>query len=244
MKNLISPQITKQGIKSMWILVLVLSFVISINLLAIPSGFGSDADALGILQMFANTGIAGNGVIFTIVTAVLCANVFLTSGVDRGTLSVYLNTPTTRSQILFSRILVFAFVLMGMVIITGIFGSISALLQVDDFNHGKWWTIIALWALYSFLLGGIAFAIGCWFNKSRHTLLVCAFVLGSTFILAMLTNINNFEFLRFFTPQTLMNMDAVLNGDSVLWQLIVMPIAAIPFYVIGFIKFVKKDLPL
>jgi len=242
MSKLFSFQILKQSLKTSWIWWLVLVIVTSINLLAFPSGFGADADGLQMLTMFANTGIGGNGMIFTILFALIFANIFITGEVDKGTLSIYLNTPTKRRQILFSRVLILVFFLVLFPVVTGAIGALSIVMHGSDFYFGKWWTIITLWLLYSLVVGGIVFLIACWFNKSRYTLAIGALILGAFFVFSMLAGLENFEFLRFFTLQSLMNMDAVIQGDSVAWQIIVMPLIAIPFYIAGVIKFLRKDL--
>jgi ABC-2 type transport system permease protein len=111
-------------------------------------------------------------------------------------------------------------------------------------DFGKWWTITALWFLYSFAVGGIAFVFACWFNKSRYMLAISTLILGGFFMINVFSQMNNFDFLKFFTLQSLFNTQAVLNGESVIWQMIILPIIAIPFYIVGVVKFLKKDLPL
>jgi len=202
----------------------------------------ADTDAGQLLSMFVDIGIGGNGIIFTIMFAVICANTFITSEVDKGTLSVYLNTPTTRSQILLSRMLVFVSTLILFTLVVGIVGTVSPIMHGVEFNHGKWWTIVVLWMMYSILAGGITFAVACWFNKSRFTLITASAILGGFFLLHMLAAIDDLSFLRFLTLQTLFDTGAVLDGNSVTWQIIVMPVIAIPLYVFGVIKFLRKDL--
>ena len=107
-----------------------------------------------------------------------------------------------------------------------------------------WWLLIFLWSLYSFTVGGIAFAIGCWFNKSRYTLGTTAAILGSFFFLNMFASLESLEYLKYFTLQTLYDVMKVLNGESVVLQMIVLVFIGLPFYVAGTIKFLKKDLPL
>ena len=245
MKKLFSFEIIKKSLSSAWIWWLVFGIVTSINLLAFPTMFEADAeDTSRMMSLFAETGVGGNGVIFTIIFAVMFAHIFITSEIDRGTLAVTLNTPTTRKQILLSKGLVYVALLIGFPLLVGVVGTLSPIMHGMDFDFGVWWTIVALWALYSVMAGGIAFAISCWFNKGRYALSLSAAILAAFFVLSMLSSIENFDFLRFLTLQTLLDMDAALQGNSVIWQMAAMIVISIPLYVVGVIKFLKKDLPL
>jgi len=242
MKSLFSYQIIKQSFKSVWIWWLISVVVTAINFFAFPTSAG--AKGLDMLPVFATEGIGGNGVIFITVCAVLFANVFLTSEVDRGTLAITLNTPSTRLKILLSKALVFVLLLVSVSFLSGVLGALSPRVHGIAFDYAKWWSVIFLWALYSFAVGGIAFAIGCWFNKSRYTLGITAAVLGLFFFLNMFATIESLEFCKYFTLQTLFDMSAVVKGESVAAQMIALAAIAVPFYAIGTIKFLKKDLPL
>ena len=242
MKRLFSLQIIKQSFKSVWIWWLISIIVTSINLFAFPTSAG--AENIDMLAMFAREGLGGNGVIFVTICAILFANVFLTSEVDRGTLAITLSTPTTRLKILSSKALVYIVLLVSISLCSGALGALSPILHDITFDYDKWWSIIFLWSLYSFALGGVAFAIGCWFNKSRYTLGMAAAILGLFFFMNMFATMESLEFCKYFTLQTLFNMSAVINGESVAPQMIALALIAIPLYTIGTIKFLKKDLPL
>jgi len=243
MNQLFSYQIIKQSFKSVWIWWFVSVFTISINLFAFPSAEGIDTS--NILRAFAVEGIgSGNGIIFITICSILFANVLITSEIDRGTLAITLNTPTTRLRILLSKALVFISLLLSISIFVGFCGMLSAAAYGIEFDNAKWWSVIFLWLLYSFAVGGIAFAVGCAFNKSRHTLAVTSLLLGAFFILNMLAGMESLEFCKYFTMQTLFDIPAVIEGKSVLWQMIILPVIASPLYLAGIIRFLKKDLPL
>ena len=242
MKKLFSYQIIKQSFKSVWIWWLISIVVTAINLFAFPTSAG--AKDIDMLAMFAREGLGGNGVIFVTICAILFSNVFLTNEVDRGTLAIPLNTPTTRLKILSSKALVYIVLLVSISWFSGVLGALSPIMHDITFDYGKWWMIIALWSLYSFAIGGIAFAIGCWFNKSRYTLGVTAAVLGLFFFMNMFAMMESLEFCKYFTLQTLFDMTKIIEGKSVIMEMIIFAAIGIPFYVVGAMKFLKKDLPL
>jgi hypothetical protein len=242
MKKLFSFQIMKQSFKSVWFWWLISIVVISLNLFLFPSATG--IDETNILNSFALEGLLGNGIIFLTICTVLFANIFITSEIDRGTLAITLNTPTTRLKILLSKAVVFILLLISISLFVGISGTVSAMMYDINMDLTKWWTIMALWALYSFAVGGITFAVACWFNKSRYTIGISSAILASFFILRMIADMEKFKFCKYFTLQTLFDMTAVIDGKSVVWQMIALPLIAIPFYLIGIIIFTKKNLPL
>ena len=159
-------------------------------------------------------------------------------------MAIPLNTPTTRLKILSSKALVYIILLVSISWLSGVLGALSPIIHDFTFDYEKWWMIIALWSLYSFAIGGIAFATGCWFNKSRYTLGVTAAVLGLFFFMNMFAMMESLEFCKYFTLQTLFDMNKIIEGKSVIMEIIVFAAIGIPFYVVGAMKFLKKDLPL
>jgi len=240
MKNLLSYQIIKQSLKSVWIWVLVAVLAQALNYFAQASQID---DGNQLLNSFVNGNIMANGMIFLTIVCVIFANVLITNEVDRGTLAITLCAPITRKQILLSKGLVFVVALLSMNLLLGVLGSLTPVLFGVEFDHGVWWTVIALWLAYTLLLASIAFFIACWFNKSRYTMGTITLLLGAFYLFGLISLVDDFEFLRYFTLQTFFNTDAVINGDF-LWQFFVIPIIAIPLFIGGIIKFLRKDLHL
>jgi len=242
LNKLFSYQIIKNSFKSVWIWWFISVFITSINLFFFPTMTG--AENMDMLAMFAKEGIGGNGIIFITICAILFSNVLLTSEVDKGTLAIPLNTPATRLRILLSKTLVYILLLVSISFFVGALGALSPIVHSLKFDYNKWWVLIFLWSLYSFTVGGIAFFIGCWFNKSRYTISITATILGSFFFLSMFANFENFEYLKYFTMQTLYDVTKVLNGKNIVLQMVALVLIGLPFYITGTIRFLKKDLPL
>jgi len=242
MKKLFSYQIMKQSFKSVWLWWVISIVIISVNMFAFSSIM--EIEDIQLLSMFAENGLAANGITFITVCVILFTNVFITSEVDRGTLAITLNTPTTRLKILLSKALVYIVLLSSICLLVGVSGTLSALMQSIEFDHLKWWIIIVLWLVYSFAIGGIAFCIGCWFNKSRYMLGLSSTILGMFFVLNMFSGIESIEVCKYFTLQTLFDISAVINGESVIWHMVTLLMVGFPLYIIGIAKFLKKDLPL
>ena len=239
MKKIFSYLIIKQSLKSVWFWWLISIILTALNLFTYPTAAGAENT-----DMLAKFAVGGNGVICITICTILFSNVFLTNEVDRCTLAILLNTPTTRLKILLSKALVYIFFILSISILVGVLGALSPIIHDFTFDYTNWWSLIFLWLLYSFAVGGIAFAIGCLFNKSRYTLGITTVVLGLFYFLNMFAGIESFKFCKYFTLQTLFDMSAAIKGESVVPQMIALTAIAIPFYVIGTIKFLNKDLPL
>ena len=67
---------------------------------------------------------------------------------------------------------------------------------------------------------------------------------GAFFFLNMFATMESLEFCKYFTLQTLFDMEKVIKGESVVPQMISLAVVAVPFYAIDTLKFLKKDLPL
>jgi ABC-2 type transport system permease protein len=237
-------QIIKQTFAKGWLWWFLGLCIMTMNFFAYIPLFAKNDGGIAILNAYTNQNIGGNGVIGLTVIAMLLANLFITSEVDRGTLAVTLCTPVNRREIILSKLFIFILLVSSASLICGVLGSVVPTVFGYDFLHAKWWTVIALYFMYSLLLGGIAFLIGCWFNKARYALAITALIFLAFYLFGMLGASGDLSFLKYLTLQTLFDMSAVLKGQSVIWQIIVMPILAIPCYIIGVIKFLKKDLPL
>jgi len=242
MKKFFSLPIIKQSIKSVWIWILISVVAQSVNFFA-QSSQAEDGTQL-LVNFFVDSSLMFNGMIFLTIIAVLLGTILITNEVDRGSLAIALSTPTTRTQILLSKCLVMAGSLLLMNLLIGTIGSLAPIMFRIEFDQGMWWTIIALWLCYTFLVAGISFFAACWFNKSRFSIATTALVLGIFYLLGMIAMMEDFAFFRFFTLQTLFNTDAVIEGNRFLWQFIVILVIAIPLYIFGVLKFSKKDLPL
>jgi ABC-type transport system involved in multi-copper enzyme maturation permease subunit len=237
-------QIIKQTFAKGWVWWFLGLCIMAINFFAYIPLFAKPDGGVALLDAYANQNIGSNGIMGLTVIAILFANIFVTSEVDRGTLAVTLCAPVSRREIILSKLLIFVALLASASLICGVLGSAVPLIFGYDFIHVKWWAIVGLYFMYSLLLGGIAFLIGCWFNKTRYTLGITALIFLAFYLFGMLGAQDDFSVLKYFTLQSLMDMSAVLRGESVVLQIIVMPIIAIPCYIIGVVKFLKKDLPL
>ena len=264
MEKLLSRSIMKQSVKNNWklwaILTGVLCFFITVVIIVSHTGGGrgpnaggppggnpfgeTSLDVLLANAFFSASGMAGMMMLILLITF---GNKLVASEIDRGTMSFTLNTPTTRKQIIFSKTLFYVCSLVLMVTLLGTFASVSSLAVNANMNYGNLWLVILGLALFGFATSGICFLASCWFNKSGQSLLIGAGVPVAFFLLNSLSGlvtINNTEFLKYFSLNTLFDTSSVLDGSGYALQFVAMAVIGMILYGIGITKFLKKDLPL
>ena len=162
-------------------------------------------------------------------------------------MSFTLNTPVTRKQIIFSKMLFHIISLVTLIVLVGAFGTAASYIVGAEFDSGKLWNVVLGFMCYSFAVSGICFFSSCWFNKSGQALIVgtgfpVAFFLLST--LSSLITINDREFLKYLSLNTLYDTNAILSGGGFAAQFIVLFVTGIFLYSIGVARFLRKDLPI
>lgn len=259
MNKLLSKSILKQSVKNNWklwlILTGVLCFFITMMTLVAPSmaermaevpsipgsGFGGEFSLLSIYEQM----IFGMmGIMLMLIYAIAVGNKLVASEVDKGTMSFTLNTPITRKQIILSKALFYLASLAAMVIVVGIFGTVSSLMVGIDLAFGTFWMMLLGFFLYGVAVSGICFLASCWFNKSGNSLLIGAGLPIAFFLFNSLSQIQDLEFMKYLSLNTLFDTSAIISGTGFIIQFIAMAVIGIALYVVGINKFLRKDLPL
>ena len=256
MKALFSKNIIKQSIRNnlkLWsVLTVVLCFFITVLTVAInarqgSARFGANAGNMEstYARIFFNTiGLCG---IMMLIYANSVGNKLVAGEIDKGTMSFTLNTPVTRKQVILSKMLFHMISLVAMIVLVGAFGTAASSVVGADVDSGKLWNVVLGFLCYSFAISGICFFSSCWFNKSGQALIVgtgfpVAFFLLST--LSSLITINDKEFLKYLSLNTLYDTNAILSGEGFVAQFIVLFVSGAVLYSIGVVRFLRKDLPL
>lgn len=255
MKKLLSKNILKQSVKNNWklwvILTGVLCFFISVMTLVAPNLARVSAEnpnpmmqRFSLLSMYAN-GIFGMfGIIIMLIYVITVGNKLVASEVDRGTMSFALNTPTTRKQIIFSKALFYFVSLALMAVMVGLFGTVLSSVVNVELELGRFWLMVLGFFLYGVAVSGICFFASCWFNKSGNSLMLGAGLPVVFFLFNSLASIQDLEFMKYFSLNTLFDTTVIMNGSAIVIQFVAMFVIGVVLYGIGINKFLKKDLPL
>jgi len=255
MKKLLSKSIIKQSIKNNWklwaILTGVLCLFLSIMTLVAPNMSQRMAESpnpmrgrFSLLSLYENMIFGMMGISLMLIYAIAVGNKLVASEVDRGTMSFTLNTPTTRKQIIFSKVLFYIASLAAMVVTVGILGTVLSSIVNVELAFGKFWLMLLGLFLYGLATSGICMLASCWFNKSGNSLMIGAGLPVAFFLLNSLSAIQDLEFLKYFSLNTLFDTSAIIAGSGFVIQFVAMAVIGVVLYAIGINKFLKKDLPL
>lgn len=249
MKKLLSKSILKQSIKNNWklwaILTGVLCLFITLITFVSTSRRGGEGFHSSLISVYGMMMFGMMGILLMLIYAITAGNKLVASEVDKGTMSFTLNTPTTRKQIIFSKALYYVVSLILMAVLMGLFGTFSSMIAGVEMNYGTLWLLVLGFILFGLAISGISFAASCWFNKSGHSLLIGAGLPVAFYLFSTLSQIENLEFFKYFSLNTLFDTSAVIAPNGVFWwQFLVMGVVAVALYALGINKFLKKDLPL
>lgn len=222
-----------------------------------------DMNTYGIIVGVIAFGIAV--LLIPMVYTVLTANSLVYEKIESGSLAFTMSTPISRGSFIFTSgiYLIFTEIFMA-VCLTGV--SVIAQLIGGYFGSGDLLTALPISNIVAYGLGnfmvslaisGICFMSSCLFNKTNNNIGVSGGISIFFFICAILglfatkaipgtiriTSMNIFNYLTIFS---LFDSLAVMDGSWMLFfmKLLVLFGITIVTYIIGSIKFTKKDLPL
>jgi len=256
MKKLFSKSILKQSLKDNWKMWLALTLLLCVFTTIMTLTAPNRADRIDNHPLFSEFSLIATyadmifGLVGTLLIIIFVVGVgikLVVSEVDKGTLSFELNTPTTRKQIILSKLVFYFTSLAAMVLMTGIVGTIMSSTIDLPMDYGQLWIMTLGFFLYGVAISGIVFFASCWFNKTGRAIMLGA---GIPVIFFLITTLANFDdslsFMRFFSLNTLFDTSAVMAGYTVqfIWQFAVLFLIGIGLYVAGTAKFLRKDLPL
>ena len=191
------------------------------------STMGKMTGKITLVNFIANSFYAGNAIIFPMAYSIAVGNRLIAEKVDKGGMAGLLATPMTRNQV------------------SGTGGLYFIIFQPDALEIKKFIMLNVGMLLYHLLISGICFFASCVFNTSRHSLMIGAglpLFFFITHILVLLSE--NLSYLKYVTANTLFDSEAILDGKGYGIKFAAMGISALVLYVVGIMRFKRKDLPL
>lgn len=198
------------------------------------------------------------GLLLPMVFVITTANGLLAGQVDSGSMAYVLSTPTKRRTVTFTQMayLVVAVISMYAVLTVTSIGTLAIVgadfgIEITEMlllNLGSCVTMLSI--------AGFCFMCSAIFNRSKHSMslggglsiffLVCTILglFGSSAMPAAI-RIPAMDAFNYFSLISLFDTGAILSGGmSYIWKLAILAVVGIVCFVIGIIKFEKKDLPL
>lgn len=186
-------------------------------------------------------------ILFPMVMILLLSTRLVARYVDNGSMAYLLATPAPRARIARTQ----AAVLLGFTAALGLYVTALCILCGQLMFPGaldiKAFVLLnlALLCLHIFY-GGICFFFSCVLDDARHATGIPAALLVLFFLMKMLAQMGSqFDFLRYATPFSLFNPEAVLSGSgSALWGALVLVFVGLGLMGAGIEVFKRRDLPL
>ncbi len=199
------------------------------------------------------------GLLLPIIYMIMCANNLIAGQVDSGSMAYVLSTSTKRKQVVFTQ----AVFLIGSLFVMFCLATVTSficLACVDGAMVTLTFGQLALLNLGAFLtlfaMSGICFFASCFFNRGKHSMSVggglnmfflVATMLGlfGSSVLPSVVRLKALNFFNYVSLISLFDVTSILSGTlTFLWKWAILIVVGVVFYVVGSIKFKKKDLPL
>lgn len=230
---------------------------------SLPESVSNSLQELGTMNLFSL--ITGSiffkiaGILLPIIYIIMVGNNLIAGQVDSGSMAYILSTSAKRSQIVFTQAVFLISSLFGMFAMTTITSFICySILSITGIDISL--SSLALLNLGAFVtmfaMSGISFLTSCWFNRTKYSMgigggvnmfFLVATILGlfGSQVLPSITRIDSLNFFNYCSIISLFDEVSILNGTTdFIWKLCILIGIGLVCYIIGAVKFKKKDLPL
>ena len=199
------------------------------------------------------------GLLLPIIYMIMVANNLIAGQVDSGSMAYILSTSTKRKQVIFTQAVYLVSSLFAMFALT----TVTSMICLSTLKAGSvslTYTDLLLLNLGAFIvmfaMSGISVLASCWFNRSKYSMSIGGglnmFFLVSTMlglfgskVLPSVIRLESLNFFNYCSVISLFDVISILDGTlAYLWKFAILIAIGLGCYIIGGIKFKKKDLPL
>lgn len=230
---------------------------------ALPSEVSDAIEEIGKMDLYAL--IVGSiffkmaGLLLPIIYIIMVSNNLISGQVDSGSMAYVLSTSTKRKEVTFTQacyLIGSLFLMMCATTITSCICFAFVDPSVTELTYGEL-ILLNLGAFITlFAISGINFLTSCWFDRSKRSMALgggfSMFFLVATMLglfgsqvipsVVRLDALNNFNYVSLIT---LFDSVSIISGTTTfIWKLAILFVIGLVGYVIGSIRFKKKDLPL
>lgn len=186
-------------------------------------------------------------VVIPMVHLILLTNKLVVRYIDRGSMAYLLATPNTRKKVIVTQAICPMLANLALVLYTILLGIIvSKILFPGELEVAKFLLLnLGLYALL-FFLSGLCFFSACFFNDSKVCSGVGAGLCILFVVLKMLGQVSeNSKVFSYLTPVTLFDAKNLVAFDgAAIGKMIVLFAGGLIFYLVGILRFQRKDLAL
>lgn len=198
------------------------------------------------------------GLLLPIIFMIMVSNNLIAGQVDSGSMAYVLSTSCKRKTVVFTQAIYLIGSLLSMFILTTITGCICLTIVSEDVDltYGNLILLNIGAFLVLFTLSGLCFMTSCIFDRSKTSMAIGGGLSIFALVAAMLglfgspaipsvVRLNALNYFNYTTIISLFDVISIIDGNyTFVWKFIILAILGIIGYVLGSIKFTKKDLPL
>lgn len=230
---------------------------------ALPSSISDAIEEIGRMDLYGL--IVGSiffkmaGLLLPIIYIIMVSNSLIAGQVDSGSMAYVISTSTKREEVTFTQGVFLVGSLLLMFICTTITAVICfAIADVQtDLTYGKLILINLSAFVVMFAISGINYLASCWFDRSKYSMSIgggisifflVATMLGlfGSHVIPSVIRISALNYFNYVSIISLFDVVSILDGSLGTWayKLVILIVIGVVGYVVGAIKFKKKDLPL
>ncbi len=198
------------------------------------------------------------GLLLPIIYMIMASNNLIAGQVDSGSMAYVLSTSTKRVTVVFTQAVYLIGSLFCMFCLTTATGCVclSIVSESVALTYGNL-ILLNLGAFcVLFSLSGLCFLTSCVFDRSKRSMAIGGGLSIFALVAAMLglfgspvipsvVRLNALNYFNYVTIISLFDVISIMDGTGVfVWKFAVLAVAGIIGYVIGSLRFIKKDLPL
>lgn len=198
------------------------------------------------------------GLLLPIIYMIMASNNLIAGQVDSGSMAYVLSTSTKRKDIVFTQAVYLVGSLFAMFTLTTITGSICLTLITEEvgLTFGKLLLLNLGAFLVLFTLSGLCFFTSCYFDRSKHSMAIggglsifalVAAMLGlfGSSVIPSVVRLDTLNYFNYVSIISLFDVISIIDGTATfVWKFSILLILGLIGYILGSIKFTKKDLPL
>ena len=198
------------------------------------------------------------GLLLPIIFMIMASNNLIAGQVDSGSMAYVLSTSTKRKTVVFTQAMYLIGSLLSMFVLTAITSFICLAFVTSDvtLTCGKLALLNFGAFLVLFALSGLCFFTSCWFDRSKRSMAIGGGLSIFSLVAAMLglfgspviPSVVRMDSLNYFNKVTVISffdVISIMDGtNAFLWKFAILFALGILGYIVGSIRFTKKDLPL
>ncbi len=198
------------------------------------------------------------GLLLPIIYMIMASNNLISGQVDSGSMAYVLSTSTKRSTVVFTQAMYLIGSLLAMFCLTTATGCVCLSFVSEDIKL-TYSNLILLNVgafLVLFALSGLCFFTSCWFDRSKRSMAIGGGLSIFALVAAMLglfgspvipsvVRLDSLNYFNYATIISFFDVISIMDGtNTFLWKFAILAVMGLVGYIVGSVRFTKKDLPL